>query len=197
MRPLAITDHALGTAADADVSLEADQLGLRARVRNEEGTGDRRDAEDDGDVVAGAREHEGDCREHEPFADPVGERVEELAERRRLVALTGERAVEDVEDRADDEERRTKPVEEELVAVLERDRDRGRSTEQHAPGRQRIRAHTRARETTDIARGEAPGSVGVALLDGADRFGSVHASDRSTRPAGQPSHSRRTVDPRR
>src|SRR5213595_407358 len=32
-------DNALGTAADADVSFEADQLGLRTRVRNEEGTG--------------------------------------------------------------------------------------------------------------------------------------------------------------
>src|SRR5205823_5269760 len=96
----------------------------------------------------------GGCREQ------VDEPLQRHAERRRFVALTGERAVEDVEDRADDEERRRKPVEEELVAVLERDRDRGRGTEEHAPGRQRIRAHTRARETTDIARGEAPGSVG-------------------------------------
>src|SRR2546430_17416380 len=53
--------HALGAAADADVSLEADQLGLRARVRNEEGTSDRNDAEGDREVVAGSPDTQGDC----------------------------------------------------------------------------------------------------------------------------------------
>ena len=41
-----------------------------------------------------------------------------------LAAGAGERAVEDVEDRARDEERRAEPVEEDLVAVLEEDDDR-------------------------------------------------------------------------
>src|SRR6266480_115536 len=53
--------HALGTAADADVSLEADQLGLRARVRNEEGTSDRNDAEDDRDR---SEEHTSELQSH-------------------------------------------------------------------------------------------------------------------------------------
>src|SRR4051794_9957172 len=190
-------DHALGAAADADVSLEADQLSLRPGVGDEERPGDRCDADGDADVVTRAREDKGDRGEDESLADPVGERIEELAKRRGLVALPRERAVEDVEDRADDEEARGEPVEEKLVAVLERDQDRGCRAEQNASRGERIRAHAGARETTDIAGGEPPGSVRVALLDGADRCGSVHGSDRSTVLSAQPSHSRQAVDPRR
>src|SRR2546423_3630470 len=190
-------DHALGAAADADVSFEADQLGLRPGVGDEEGAGDRCDADGDADVVSGAREHEGDRGEYEALADPVRERVEKLAERRRLVTLPGERTVEDVKDRAGDEEHRGEPVEEELVAVLERNHDRGGDAEENASRGQRIRAHARARDTPDIARGEAPGSVCIALLDGADRCGSVHVPDRSTLLSTQPSQSRQAVDPRR
>ena len=57
-----------------------------------------------------------------PSLIAVGRRVEERAERRRLAAGPGERAVEDVEDRPGDEERRAEPVEEVLVAVLEQRR---------------------------------------------------------------------------
>src|SRR5437660_6456187 len=115
-------DHgdALRAAADPDVALEADQLGLRAGVRNEERAGDCRDTEHDGDVIARAREDQRDRCEHEALADAVRERIEKRTEWRRLVALSGERPVEDVEDRTDDEESRREPVEEELVAVLER-----------------------------------------------------------------------------
>ena len=88
---------------------------------HEEGAGDRDDREDDRDVVSGAREDERDRSEHRALADAVGGRVEEGAERRRLPAGARERAVEDVEDRADDEDARAEPVEEELVAVLEGD----------------------------------------------------------------------------
>src|SRR6266702_8527075 len=73
--------HALGAAADADVSLEADQLGLRARVRDEKRAGDCGETDSDADVVARARENEGDRGEDEALANPVGERIEELAER--------------------------------------------------------------------------------------------------------------------
>src|SRR5205085_3159875 len=177
-------DHTLGAAADTHVSLEADQLGLRACVGDQERAGDRGQADRDADIVAHAREDEGDRREHEALADPVGERIEELSERGGLVALPGEGAVEDVEDRARDEETRREPVEEELVAVLERDRESGCGAEQHAARGQRIRADARARETTDVAGGEAPGSVGIALFDGADRCGSVHVPDRSSLPSG-------------
>src|SRR3954469_7624137 len=188
-------DHALGPAADADVSLEPDQLGLRAGVGDEERTGHRGDAEDDGDVIACAREDERDRREHETFADPVRERIEEGAERRRLVALAGERPVEDVEDRPDDEEPGCEPVVEKLVPVLERDHDRGRRAQEHARGGEGVRADARAREAGDVAGGEAPGSVRVPLLDGAERGGSVHGSDRTSLLAGRPSRSRQAVDP--
>ena len=70
--------------------------------------------------------------EHRALADAVGRRVEERAERRRLPAGARERAVEDVEDRADDEDAGTEPVEEELVALLERDENRCREAEAHA-----------------------------------------------------------------
>src|SRR6478672_8682109 len=49
-------DHALRAAADPDVTLKADQLGLRARVGDEERPGDRGHAEHDGDVIARASE---------------------------------------------------------------------------------------------------------------------------------------------
>jgi hypothetical protein len=67
-------DHdALRAAADSDVSLEADQLGLRPCVGDEEGSGDRGNAEDDADVIARVRKDQRDRGEDEPFADPVGQ----------------------------------------------------------------------------------------------------------------------------
>ena len=60
------------------------------------------------------------------LADAVGRGVEEGAERRGLPAGARERPVEDVEDRADDEDHRAEPVEEDLVAALEGDENEPR-----------------------------------------------------------------------
>src|SRR5919199_1833160 len=53
------------------------------------------------------------------LADAVGGGVEEGAEGRALAARPRECAVEDVEDRADEEDAGAEPVEEDLVPVLE------------------------------------------------------------------------------
>src|SRR2546425_49672 len=82
-----------------------------ARVSDEERARDRRERERERDSVVVPVEDERDCAEHRALADPVGGGVEERAERRRLPAGAGERAVEDVEDRADHEQRSADPVE--------------------------------------------------------------------------------------
>src|SRR5690348_13619318 len=105
-------DDALRTRAEADVAAEAERLRLGPHVRHEERPRDRGDREHDRDVVAGAREDEPDRREHRSLAHAVGGRVEERAERRRLPAGTRERAVEDVEHGADDEDAGAEPVDE-------------------------------------------------------------------------------------
>ena len=87
---------------------------------------------DDRDVVPLAGQDEPDRRQHRALADPVGGRVEEGAERRRLPADARERPVEDVEDRADDEDGRAEPVEEDLVAILEGDEHRRDEAERDA-----------------------------------------------------------------
>src|SRR5262249_48315147 len=73
--------------------------------------------------------------------------------------------VEDVEDRADDEDDRPEPVEQELLPVLEGDEHRRRETERHARRGERIRGPARAREARHRAAGERPGPPRVALLD--------------------------------
>ena len=93
-----------------------------------------------------AGEDERDRGEHRTLADAVGGRVEEGAERRRLAAGPRQRAVEDVEDGADDEDARAEPVEEELVAVLERDEDGRGEAERDARRGERVRRDARARE---------------------------------------------------
>ena len=129
-------DHALGARAQSDVALQAERLGAGAGVRDEEGADDRRDRDDDGPVLAVAREDERDRGEHRALADAVGRGVDERAERGRLAAHAGECAVEDVEQRADDEDGGGEPVDEQRVRpVLERDEDGG----------QRDRARRRSR----------------------------------------------------
>ena len=81
---------------------------------------------DESDVVALAREHEPDRGEHRRLAEAVERRVEERAEDGPLARRPGERAVEDVGDRADDEEDAAEPEEELRVALLEADEDGAR-----------------------------------------------------------------------
>ncbi len=142
-----------------------------------------------------AGEDVGDRGEHEALADAVGGRVEERAERRRLAAGARERAVEDVEERPDDEDGRRDPVQEDLVAILEQDEQRGGPAQQDAARRQRVRRHAGAREADDRPRREAAGAGRVAVLD---RGGSGHRADRSTGlRAGSVLVGRRSVTPRR
>ena len=150
-------DDALGARADADVAAQADRLGPGAGVRDEERAGDRRHRDRDEDRAVLRREDVRDRGQHEAFADAVGRRVEERAERRRLAARAGERAVEDVEQRADDEDDRGEPVEENLVAALEEHEDRRRAAEQDAARRQGVRRDPGAGEAADRARGERRG----------------------------------------
>ena len=96
-------DDALGARADPDVAAQPHRLGLRARVTHEERAGDRGECERERDGMVVPVEDQRDRAEHRALADPVCRRVEECAERRRLAARAGERAVEDVEDRAEDE----------------------------------------------------------------------------------------------
>ena len=119
-----ITTTRSARRADPDVALQPERLGAGARVRDEERADDGRERERERDLVPVAHEDERDRAEHEALADAVGRRVEEGAERRPLAARAGERAVEDVEDRADHEDDGAEPEEEDLVPVLEVDEDR-------------------------------------------------------------------------
>src|SRR5919109_115864 len=158
-------DDALRAAADADVATEAERLGAGACVAHEEGAGDGCEGEPYADEVVVAREDERDRAENDALADAVGRRVEEGAERRPLAARAGERPVEDVEDRADDEDGRAEPVVEELMAALERHEHRRRETERHARGGERVRGHPRPRKARHRAAREAARPSRVALLD--------------------------------
>src|SRR5919197_1279192 len=104
-------DDPLGPAAEADVTLEPQRLRPRPRVADKERARDRRERERDGPHLVVPHEHEPDRAEHEPLAHTVDSRVEERPEGTARAAAAGERAVEDVEDRSDDEERGSKPVE--------------------------------------------------------------------------------------
>src|SRR4051812_28050794 len=157
--------HALGPRADADVPLEAERFGPRARVRDEERSRDGSEGERERDLVAVAVEDERDRAQHEALAHPIGRRIEEGAERRPLAAQSRERAVEDVEDRADDEDERAGQEEEDLVPVLEVDEHRRDRAEQPPRGGQRIRSHARADEARHRPSRERPSLHGVALLE--------------------------------
>src|SRR5918995_1586498 len=135
----------LGAGADADVALDPEAFRLRPRVRNEEGAAERRDGERERELLAVAHEDERDRAEHHSLADAVERRVEEAAERGLLATRPRERAVEDVEDRADDER---EPAEEEqpLGPILEVDEHGADDTERHARRCQHVRGHEGAGE---------------------------------------------------
>src|SRR5919109_2421574 len=157
-------DDALRAAADADVAPQAERLGAGARVAHEEGAGDGCEGEPDADEVVVAREDERDRAENDALADAVGRRVEEGAERGPLAARARERPVEDVEDRAHDEDSGAEPVEEDLVPVLEEDEDGCADAESDAQGRQRVRCHAGAREAEHRAAGDPAGALCVPAL---------------------------------
>ncbi len=142
-----------------------ERLGAGAGVRDEKRAGDRGHRDRDEDVPAVAREDVGDRGEHEALADAVGRRVEEGAERRRLAAGAGECAVEDVEDRADDEDEGREPVER-----------RGRC------GPRRARGSTRPRTAATPVAVSAFGVTRVRARPEIERVASV-ARDRSCSPA--------------
>src|SRR6266545_1164584 len=158
-------DDALGPGAQADVAAQSQCFRLCADVRHEEGAGDGHDREEDRDVVPGAGEDEPDRSEHRALADPVGRGVEEGAERRRLPAGTRERAVEDVEHRADDEHRGGEPVEKELVPTLEGDEHGRRQTEGDPGRRECVRGEPGACEARHRQLREGAGAGRVARLD--------------------------------
>src|SRR6185369_17131457 len=98
-------DHdALGSAPKADVPPEAERLGSRPRVADEERAGDGGERECDSPHLVVAHEHEPDRRNHESLSDAVDGGVEEGAEGAANAAASRESAVEDVEHRPDDEE---------------------------------------------------------------------------------------------
>src|SRR5512133_3569055 len=94
----------LGARAQADVALQSERLGAGARVGDEEGADDRRHRDHNRPLLAMAGEDERDRGEHRALADAVGGGVDEGAERGGLAAYASERAVEDVEQRANDED---------------------------------------------------------------------------------------------
>src|SRR6185436_21072581 len=157
-------DDALRARADPDVAAEPERLRLRAGVRDEERAGDREGGDGDREEVPLPREDVRHGGEHEPLADAVDERVEEGAEGRLLATDPRERAVEDVEDGADDERRGAGPEEEDLVAVLEGDEERADPAERHAERGELVRRHPRPREPGDRARRDPPNALLVALL---------------------------------
>ncbi len=127
-------------------------------------------------MVAG--EDEGDRAEHQPLADAVRGRVEEGAERRLLPPDPGQRPVEDVEDRPDDEHQRPEPEEDVLVPALEEDEHGGRRAERHAGGREGVGSHPRPGEAEHGTRRQAAGAARVARLDAVDRLRPVHLRHR-------------------
>ena len=83
-----------------------ERLRLGARVAHEERADQRHEDAPQGDLVALIREHDRDRPQDQPLRQAVRGRVEEPAERRQLAVRAGQRAVEDVEDRARDEDHR-------------------------------------------------------------------------------------------
>src|SRR4051812_23007888 len=158
-------DDALGPGAETDVATETERFGLRADVGDEEGAGDRDDREERREVVAAPREHVADGCEHRALADAVGCRIEEGTERRRLPAGARERTVEDVEDRADHEDDRGEPVEEDLVPVLEGNEHGRDQAQADAGGRQGIRGDARPREALHRAAREPACTDRISRLD--------------------------------
>src|SRR5215470_6177299 len=137
----------LGARAKPDIALQSERLGAGARVRDEERADDCRNGEHDGPVLPVTREDERDCSEHRTLAYAVGGGVDERAERSRLAAHAGECTVEDVEQRAHDEDEGCEPVDEQRVgAVLERHEDRRQETQRDACRREDVRRDAGARQ---------------------------------------------------
>src|SRR5919199_1622860 len=157
-------DHPLRAASDADVAAQPERLRARAGVADEEGADDRGEHEADAHEVVVTCEDERDRAEDDTFADAIGGGVEERAEGRPLPARPRKRAVEDVEDRADDEDAGAEPVEEDLVPVLEEDEDGGGDAERDAAGRERVGRDACAREAEHRAAGDPASALRVAAL---------------------------------
>ena len=92
-----------------------ESLGAGAGVRDEERGDHGRDGDHDGPLLVMTREDERDRGEHRTLADAIGRGVDEGSERGGLAAHARERSVEDVEQRADDEDACRQPVDEQRV----------------------------------------------------------------------------------
>ena len=96
----------LGPRHEPRLAPHPERLRLGARVAHEERADERHEDASQRDLVALIREHDRDRAQDQPLRQAVGGRVEEPAERRQLAVRAGQRAVEDVEDRARDEDHR-------------------------------------------------------------------------------------------
>ncbi len=110
-------------------------------------------------------EREPDRSEHRGLADTVERRVEKRAEHRSLARRPRERPVEDVQDRAHDEQRSPEPEEEELVAGLEADEHRAREAERDACEREHVGCELRPGDTAHRPPQDLPRGLHVLLLD--------------------------------
>ena len=101
------------------------------------------------------------------LGDAIGGRVDEGAERRGLVAGARQRAVQDVDDRADQEDGGRHDV------VLAVDQHGGDKVKAEAERGQLVGRDTALAEDAHGARGELAGAVGVARFDPSRRMGNV------------------------
>ena len=125
---------------------------------------------------------EADRGEHGRLAEPVEGRVEKGAEHRALARGASERAVEDVGDRADDEEDAAEPEEEVRVALLEADEHGAGQAERDARHREHVRRQLRLRDAPHRALQDLAGRLRVLLLD------PVELADARARAAGVSGH---------
>jgi hypothetical protein len=100
-----------------------------------------------------------------PIAASIERRVEERPEDRALARGARERAVEDVGDRADDEQEPAEPEEELLVPLLEADENRPGHAERDAGEREHVRRQLRLRDAAHRAREDLACGLRVLLLD--------------------------------
>ena len=165
-RPITTRTTRSARPAETHVALEPQRLCAGARVADEERSArERREREGERGLVPVPREDEPDRAEHERLADPVGGRVDEGAERRRLAAGAGECAVEDVEDRAEQEQHGADPEVEQLVAVFEVDAHAAEDAERDAGDGERGRRQPCPRQPGHDSRGQPAAAVDVQLLD--------------------------------
>src|SRR5438045_4440761 len=156
----------LGARAQADVAPQSERLGAGARVGDEERPDDRPHRDHDCPLLSVAGEDERDRGEHRALADSVGRRVDERAERGGLAAYASERAVEDVEQRADDEDAGGEPVDEPCVGpVRERNENGGGEAERDPGGGQHVRRYASSRKPRHRPAGDGAGPGRVPVLD--------------------------------